>query len=249
MDIACCSAFAYGSLTSSAALGSPSAFPPNNPWKFSTKYWDVESGLGYWGYRYYEPKRGQWLVRDRLGERMLAGLYAYVGGRPTSDVDVLGDLVWSPPSPCQVRMRYATLSLVPPKGHAGLDLDWNGDGIPDVTVDYGYSTDENCHSNTRYPFPIAGLLPPKSVPGPWGPGGPWFNPSCLCNCLANDLPNQYGPPGNYGLLGIPPKSNSNGAIHAAIMHCEQVCGTKIPRPYWAHDLWLPGWDNVPKPYY
>ena len=28
-----------------------------------------ESGLGYWGYRYYSPRLGRWLNRDPIGEK------------------------------------------------------------------------------------------------------------------------------------------------------------------------------------
>ncbi len=40
-----------------------------NPWRFSTKYTDQESGWLYYGYRYYAPKLGRWVSRDPLGER------------------------------------------------------------------------------------------------------------------------------------------------------------------------------------
>ncbi len=39
----------------------------NNPFRFSTKYWDDEAGLGYWGERYYEPRRGRWVSREPIG--------------------------------------------------------------------------------------------------------------------------------------------------------------------------------------
>jgi len=39
-----------------------------NPFRFSTKYWDDETGLGYWGYRYYSPSLGRWLSPDPASE-------------------------------------------------------------------------------------------------------------------------------------------------------------------------------------
>jgi len=36
---------------------------------FSTKYLDQETGLYYYGYRYYSPSLGRWLARDPIGER------------------------------------------------------------------------------------------------------------------------------------------------------------------------------------
>jgi len=35
-----------------------------NPIRFSTKYTDPETGLVYYGYRYYSPSLGRWLSRD-----------------------------------------------------------------------------------------------------------------------------------------------------------------------------------------
>ena len=36
------------------------------PFRFSTKYQDAETGLLYYGYRYYDPVTGRWLSRDPL---------------------------------------------------------------------------------------------------------------------------------------------------------------------------------------
>ena len=37
-----------------------------NPFMFSTKFYDWETGLYYYGYRYYNPSTGRWLSRDPL---------------------------------------------------------------------------------------------------------------------------------------------------------------------------------------
>jgi len=39
-----------------------------NPFRFSTKYQDEETGLVYYGYRYYDPSTGRWPNRDPIGE-------------------------------------------------------------------------------------------------------------------------------------------------------------------------------------
>ena len=36
---------------------------------FSTKYTDEETGLCYYGYRYYSPVMGRWVNRDSIGEK------------------------------------------------------------------------------------------------------------------------------------------------------------------------------------
>lgn len=40
-----------------------------NTFRFSTKYWDGEVGLYYYGYRYYKPVLGRWLNRDPMEEK------------------------------------------------------------------------------------------------------------------------------------------------------------------------------------
>jgi RHS repeat-associated protein len=41
-------------------------YAAENPWRFSTKQFDPETGLGNWGYRYYSPTLGRWMSRDPL---------------------------------------------------------------------------------------------------------------------------------------------------------------------------------------
>ncbi|MBN1964818.1 MAG: hypothetical protein JW910_09235, partial [Anaerolineae bacterium] len=53
----------YGNITQSAG-----DYAAENPIRFSTKYWDDETGLGYWLRRFYCPVLGRWLNRDPIGE-------------------------------------------------------------------------------------------------------------------------------------------------------------------------------------
>ena len=39
------------------------------PFHFSSKFTDAETGLNYYGYRFYDPVAGRWLNRDPIGER------------------------------------------------------------------------------------------------------------------------------------------------------------------------------------
>ena len=61
-----------------------------NPFRFSTKYTDDETGLLYYGYRYYNPRDGRWLSRDPLGEAGGINLYAFCGNDPVNRIDPLG---------------------------------------------------------------------------------------------------------------------------------------------------------------
>jgi RHS repeat-associated protein len=60
------------------------------PFRFSTKYTDSESGLNYYGYRYYSSQMGRWISRDPLGELGGVNLFAFLGNSVTSFWDYLG---------------------------------------------------------------------------------------------------------------------------------------------------------------
>jgi RHS repeat-associated protein len=61
-----------------------------NPWRYATKYYDTETGLYYFGHRYYDPVTGQWLNREPLGEDESLNLTSYCHNDPVNAVDVLG---------------------------------------------------------------------------------------------------------------------------------------------------------------
>lgn len=62
----------------------------NNPFRFSTKYHDVETGLVYHDTRYYSPSLGRFINRDTIGEQGGLNLYAYVSNRVPNTWDRLG---------------------------------------------------------------------------------------------------------------------------------------------------------------
>ena len=45
--------------------------------RFSTKYFDVETGMYYYGYRFYSPILWRWLNRDPIGERGSINVYSF----------------------------------------------------------------------------------------------------------------------------------------------------------------------------
>ena len=60
------------------------------PFRFSTKYYDAETGLYYYGYRYYSPELGRWLTRDPIEENGGDNLYAFCGNNGVNRIDFLG---------------------------------------------------------------------------------------------------------------------------------------------------------------
>jgi len=62
----------------------------DNPFRFSTKVTDDETGLVYYGYRYYSPILGRWISRDPIGEKGGLNLARLSRNQPISYVDALG---------------------------------------------------------------------------------------------------------------------------------------------------------------
>ncbi len=60
------------------------------PFRFSTKYFDSETGLYYYGYRFYAPELGRWINRDPVEEEGGENLYDFCNNSPLSVFDKLG---------------------------------------------------------------------------------------------------------------------------------------------------------------
>ena len=58
--------------------------------QFSTKPLDAESGLHYYGYRFYDSSNGRWLGRDPLREMGGINVYAFVENDSVGLIDYLG---------------------------------------------------------------------------------------------------------------------------------------------------------------
>jgi RHS repeat-associated protein len=102
-------------------LTSTGSFAATNPFKFSTKYCDVETGLYYFGYRYYNPETGRWINRDPIEEKGGANVYEYGNSNPISFFDPLGLLdIW----------EFHNAGLT---GHWGFKVN----GRTGATVDFG----------------------------------------------------------------------------------------------------------------
>ena len=63
--------------------------------RFSTKYFDAETGLYYYGYRFYSPTLMRWLNRDPIGEEGGLNLYGFCGNSAVDNTDKKGLMsVW-----------------------------------------------------------------------------------------------------------------------------------------------------------
>jgi RHS repeat-associated protein len=62
----------------------------NNPFRFSTKNLDSETGLNYYGFRYYMPDVGRWASRDPIEEEGGIALYVFILNDPMNLTDPRG---------------------------------------------------------------------------------------------------------------------------------------------------------------
>jgi RHS repeat-associated protein len=61
-----------------------------NPFRFSTKYTDDETGFVYYGMRYYSPSQGRFITKDPSGENGGLNLYSMVSNSAVNSFDYLG---------------------------------------------------------------------------------------------------------------------------------------------------------------
>ena len=88
----------FGSLTKVSG-----DYADSNPLRFSSEYFDEETGLIYYNYRYYNPELGRWISRDPIEEQGGYNLYGMIGNNPLYGWDMLGyelcsrcsNLTWS----------------------------------------------------------------------------------------------------------------------------------------------------------
>ncbi|MBI3901096.1 MAG: RHS repeat-associated core domain-containing protein, partial [Chlamydiia bacterium] len=61
-----------------------------SPWRYSSKRVDTETGLIFFGRRYYDPDLGRWITQDPQGFEDGPNLYAYVSNHPLTEIDLYG---------------------------------------------------------------------------------------------------------------------------------------------------------------
>jgi RHS repeat-associated protein len=81
-------------------FGEPSIYSPsgepretsnvNNPYMFTGRNYDTETGLYYYRARYYSPKIGRFLQTDPIGYAGVLNFYSYCGNNPLNWIDPWG---------------------------------------------------------------------------------------------------------------------------------------------------------------
>jgi RHS repeat-associated protein len=81
---------AYEYDASGQTLRESGPYAASNPIGYSTKYTDLETGLIYFGRRYYSPTLGRFINRDPIEEAGGSNLYAFCGNNGVNNLDYLG---------------------------------------------------------------------------------------------------------------------------------------------------------------
>jgi RHS repeat-associated protein len=71
-------------------LNSQGPVAKENSFRFGSEYFDSETELVYYNFRYYSPELGRWLSRDPIGEQGGENLYAMIGNDAVNGIDILG---------------------------------------------------------------------------------------------------------------------------------------------------------------
>jgi len=87
-DQAVVAKYEYGPLGQTVTASG--AMATSNSYRFSTKSADDETGLVYYGYRYYNPAMGRWVNRDPMGENGGMNVMAFVENDCENKIDPLG---------------------------------------------------------------------------------------------------------------------------------------------------------------
>ncbi len=173
--------------------------------RFSTKKRDAETGLYYYGYRYYDPVTGRWPSRDPIEESGGSNLYNFGPNSPINGCDVLGNW-W-----------HFLLNILKSPNFWKESINAVGAGVAGNAAYDALAEEDDPNSNTPTIIPPAS--PPKFDPsGNCSPGqGPIKHKIILpcersCSCkLGGKLGCASGHKGEgFGYLSLNCELNSSG---------------------------------------
>ena len=140
-----------------------------NPFRFSAKYTDTETGLCYYGYRYYDAVRGRWINRDPIEEQGGFNLYAFCFNASLSWIDRLGNApmtsLQNPEAPAIIANMEVAM------GGTAVSTDGIGKAVSVVTTLQTIDALEALNKKQKKPSPSPAPAPQPSPPKP-GPKPP-----------------------------------------------------------------------------
>jgi RHS repeat-associated protein len=143
-----CAGYEYGPFAE--LLRSTGAMAKANPFRFSTKYSDDETGYLYYGYRYCNSSAGRWLSRDPIGGRGGQNVYGCLDNNLLGGVDLLGLAGYTAVSKVEVCKEVSSQIVVYPasgrlKGCVNKIM-----GVACITLAWA---DADVHSSVQIEYP------------------------------------------------------------------------------------------------
>lgn len=184
------------------------AYVGENPIRFSSKYTDLETGLSYYGHRYYSATLGRFINRDPIEESGGLNLYGFCGNDGVNFADVLGDQ-WGGGFRSKVEGGKDSV-----EGDLDLDLYW----IPSYPIDIPYWLINRPPSDEPNPT-VGGNAGSRTTPTApsWNPPPPAIRPPPSVPTAEvapfsgeNPRQNNVGPTAS----GLRDATNSEAAISA-----------------------------------
>jgi len=196
------------------------------PLRFSTKYADDETGLLYYGYRYYNPDAGRWVSQDPLAERGGPNLFAFARNAPLSMFDLLGLSAAGAAIPDAVNTPEEAKNLcnlihnLPPDQQAS----WGNEDLPGVRCRaWGQAIADAKHNNDPVLVPLLNLF------NNFNPNGPCqaLDVHCL-DCGNKVCPASYFPYGRtlWICANVTDPSQARSYLIHELTHAKQDCADR-----------------------
>jgi RHS repeat-associated protein len=214
---------------------------PDYPIGYSGQYTDEETGLVYYGLRYYSPRLGRFVNRDPIEEAGGNNLYAFVGNSPVNGWDVrglgpsgwdwtylgddgVGNLVWEKFTDAGVEYYYepAGSPIVLPKFDVNANSGTPHSPVetPDNEASVSHDYDDPGSSSTS--GPSSSSSNPTSAPNKW--------PESKCKELAGKIASAQG------ALNQSLDAMNGGRSYLDMSRSDYVSQRMAPTPMNAADL-------------
>jgi RHS repeat-associated protein len=206
---------AYGAATITNGAGVPVA--PNawgtphsaigNPWMFTGRQLDEETGIYFYRARVYDSGKGRFLQRDPRQYIDGMNLYQYVGGRPTFGLDPDG-LILRVPTWKDYKLFEGLLAELCPEGEKWDLSYWKGVVSSSKA---GFCNERTCPKETIRSVNLADIttvtIPAHTIAPGYQRAGHRVSCECICNAInANftiTLYSRAGPGGDAMTTGDP----------------------------------------------
>ena len=96
-----------------------------NPYAYTGREFDPETGLYYYRARYYDPTSGRFLSADPFGVLWVVNRYAYVDNNPVNKIDPDGQLAWFIAIPLWMAADYLYDEFVDPHVEEFIDQNFS----------------------------------------------------------------------------------------------------------------------------